>query len=126
MKDLQTGIEIYAEPNQTVSRGTLRPCDLVPAFLEVIKDTPEYIQIMNSNDFDLKVISDGGSDKNDPRWESESISYLVNETLPDTLNSYAPNGFYFGSHVGDGSDFGYWENEEEENFDLKSYFYLEN
>ena len=29
--------------------------------------------------------------------------------LFDCLNDYAPDGYYFGSHEGNGSEFGYWE-----------------
>jgi hypothetical protein len=118
MKDIKTGIEIYAEINQTVSRGTLRPCDLIPAFLEVIKDTPEYAQLTQTNDFDLKVIFDGGANDSDPRWESERMSEFLNEELFDGLNSYAPEGYHFSSHVGDGSDFGFWEDENLEGWGL--------
>ena len=108
--DEKTNIKIYADLNKTVSRATLRAEDLVPAFIEVIKDTPEWQQIAFHPNlhWDLKVIFDPTSD-GDERWESEEMSYFLNETLIDVLNSYAPEGYYFGSHEGDGSDFGFWE-----------------
>lgn len=99
-------IDIHAELDQTVIRATLRPQDLIPAFLEVIRETPEYLQIINSNNY--AVITDAGADEYDERWESEDISYLLNEELFDILNHYAPDGYYFGSIEGDGSDFGFW------------------
>lgn len=40
---------IHADLDCTVIHGTHRACDLVPAFLDVIKDTPEYQEIVMSN-----------------------------------------------------------------------------
>ena len=100
---------IHADLDCTVIHGTHRACDLVPAFLDVIKETPEYQQIVMSNAEYLNVISDPTAVDNDERWESEDMTYFLNEELFDVLNSYAPNGYYFGANIGDGSDFGYWK-----------------
>lgn len=110
----QSLIEIHANLDESVSHGTLRTCDLVPVFMDVIKDTPEYVQLMQSNNYGLSVISDPCADDEDERWDSEAMSYFLNENLFDTLNDYAPEGYYFSSHPGDGSDFGYWKIEENE------------
>lgn len=109
----QSNISIHANLNETVIQATLRTCDLVPAFLEVIKDTPEYVQITQSNVSELQVIFDAIADDSDERWDTEYMSYFLNEELFDVLNSYAPEGYYFGAHIGDGSDFAYWECEDE-------------
>ena len=111
--DEQTQTKIYANLDETVIRATLRPCDLIPAFLDIIRDTAEYAQIIISNNDDLKVIFDPCADDDDPRWDSEYMQYFLNEELFDTLNAYAPDGYMFSSHIGDGSDFGYWKIEEE-------------
>jgi hypothetical protein len=108
--DEKTGITIHADLDATVIRATLRPQDLTPAFLDVIKETPEYVQIMFCPP---SVITDPSAEDDDKRWESEEIAFLVNEELWDVLNDYAPEGYYFGSHEGDGSDFGYWKFYEE-------------
>ena len=107
--DEKTQIVILADLNKSIIHGTHRECDLIPAFLEVIKNTTEYTQIMQTNDSNLQVIFDPSADEHDDRWESDDINYFLNEVLFDTLDSYAPDGYYFGAHQGDGSDFGFWE-----------------
>ena len=106
--DEKTQVEILADLNCSVIHGTHRTCDLVPSFLGVIENTPEYAQIMQTNDSNLKVIFDPSADERDERWESDDMSYFLNEDLFDILNEYAPGGYYFGAHPGDGSDFGFW------------------
>ena len=110
--DIQTNNTIHAELDSTVIHATHRPQDLIPAFLEVIRDTPEYLQI--------NIPSHAMEDDDAEWWESEDASYLLNEELFEVLNSYAPEGYYFGSHIGNGSDFGYWKEEE----DYQSSFFV--
>jgi len=106
----KTGVTIHANLDESVISSTLRTQDLVQEFLDVIRDTAEYVQIIQTNNHDLRVIFEPFSE-NDERWDSEYMSYFLNEELFDVLDSYAPNGYYFGSHEGDESDFGYWKNE---------------
>ena len=114
MIDERTKIKIHAELNESVIRATLRPQDLIPAFLHVIKETPEYVQIIQSNIPELSIIFDPTPfNDNDERWGDEYIHYFLNETLFDVLNLYAPEGYYFGAIEGDGSDFGYWKNQQQ-------------
>lgn len=112
MTDERTQVEIHANLDESVIHGTLRNCDLVPAFLDVIRDTAEYAQFMLHLP---SVVTDPSASENDERWENEEMIYFVEE-LFDVLDSYAPDGYYFGSHPGDGSDFGFWKTEN--NFDL--------
>lgn len=106
--DEKTQVEILADLNCSLIHGTLRACDLVPAFLGVIENTPEYTQIAQTNNYNLKVIFDPSADENDERWDSDDMCYFLNEELFDILNNYAPEGYYFGPLHGDSSDFGFW------------------
>lgn len=84
----------------------MRTQDLIPAFLDVIRDTPEYVQVMNA------IPAHAMEDKEADWWNSDDAAGLL-ESLFDTLDSYSPEGYYFGAHLGDGSvtDFGKWTSE---------------
>lgn len=110
-KDQRTGVTIYAPLGGSLIHGTMRACDLVPAFLNAIRDTAEYAQIMlslNGANWDMQVITDPSASENDERWESDEMCQFLNDTLWEVLGSYAPDGYFFSSHPGDGSDYGYW------------------
>lgn len=82
----------------TVIRATLRPEDLIPAFIEEARarGVPETT---------LRDIELGTN--NPDYWESTDVVWDL-EMLFDILNDVAPEGTYFGAHEGDGSDFGFW------------------
>ena len=111
--DERTGCVIYAPLGATLIHGTMRTCDLVPTFLEAIKDTVGYDQMVldiNGANPDLSVITVQDASEWDERWSSTEMTYFLDE-LFDILNNYAPDGYYFGAHPGDGSDYGYWTEE---------------
>lgn len=103
--DERTLNTINADLEVTVIHATHRNCDLIPAFLEVLKDTPEYLQLAHI------VPSSAMEDEYDSWWESDDAMFLVTD-LFDTLDGYAPEGYYFGAIEGDGSDFGFWKWDE--------------
>ena len=107
--DSRTGRRIYAPLGKSLIHGTMRACDLVPRFLDAIRDTAEYEQIMldTANNWYLSVMTAADASDSDPRWASEEM-WFFNETLWDIMESYAPDGYYFGCTEGDGSDYGYW------------------
>jgi hypothetical protein len=99
----------------TIIHGTLRPQDLVFAFLSELRcHNVKRAEEIEKEIYYIDFIQDDGSiDDDHPFWTSEDCAYLLNETLFDALDECAPEGFYFGSHPGDGSDFGFWELETE-------------
>ena len=91
----------------TCISGTYRNQDLIPAFLSllVLVDDVTYTGYMVAP-FG-PVPSYALEDDKAPWWDSEDAVYLL-ERLFDDLNAAAPPGYYFGSHEGNGSAFGYW------------------
>jgi len=99
----------------TISHGTLRMQDLIPAFLDVLRiHNPEaYQQIVIPGAGFSSFPSHAREDEGDEWWDSDDAVWLLGE-LFDSLNELAPEGHYFGANPGDGSDFGFWANEDEE------------
>lgn len=95
----------------TVIHGTHRPEDLIPAFMGEIEyhNPTRFRQLLNQSRHILLMLARDDYDG----LRSEEVSYFLNETLFDAMDELAPEGFYFGAHPGDGSDFGYWRVEEE-------------
>lgn len=99
-----------AEPGTVIS-GTLKNVDLIPAFLDVLREcnAPEYEQILMQP---MPIPpSHALEDPRDKWWDSERASDFVQE-LFEVLEGYAPDGHTFGAHWGDASDFGFWPVEE--------------
>lgn len=90
----------------SISSGTMRPEDLIPAFLYALehqdKRTRAHYNLCRSINARIG---------NDDYYGSEDSDFDL-EALCDALDSYAPEGFYFGSHPGNGSDYGFWLSEE--------------
>ena len=95
----------------TLIHGTLRVEDLVPAFLEALP-APDRIRIKNEYSTALGTLALNPALLTESDWQD--LDYLANEVLPDALDRIAPEGTYFGTHPGDGSDFGFWPVEEQD------------
>jgi len=99
--------------DETVIRATYRSQDLLPAFLDLLRelDPVSYSAWVTSTwSIPPAYVADEGDES--AWWESEDCSNCI-ETLFDQLNACAPEGYYFGAHPGDGSDFGFWKQEED-------------
>lgn len=94
-----------ARDNQrSVISGTMRPADLIPAFIAELADLEEeeaakfWARIPSNDDHSF--------------WNIEEAYELLDE-LFDTLNDLAGDNLYFGAHPGDGSDYGFWMSEDD-------------
>jgi len=99
--------------NKTCSRATMRNQDLIPALLTWHRDVcpDEYAGLM-ACPFG-PIPSHAQDDDRDDWWDSEDATALCSQ-LFDDLDAVAPAGYYFGAHPGDGSDFGYWQVESDD------------
>lgn len=70
-------------PLGSISSGTLQDADLIPTFT----DTLLSLSKLNDGDIDLSLVLDA---------------------LENALNDLSPPFCYFGTHEGDGTDFGFW------------------
>ena len=101
----------YAEIG-SISHGTMREEDLIPAFMDTLRaldrNKADALQEDNADVFEWL---DGDTDEaTDDQLEAASI--FLNETLWNALDEYAPPYCYFGSHPGDGADYGFWPSME--------------
>jgi hypothetical protein len=114
-------------PIGSVSHGTMRPEDLIPAFLDTLDElvegmsldakgreleTCERVAGLNRRLGDIEQRMESVPDY----FESEEADWDL-ETLFDLLNDFAPPYCHFGAHEGDGSDYGFWPSWESLNED---------
>lgn len=91
----------------TVSHGTLREQDLIPAFLNELAYYAPKTGMRIANSYELQEC-DFDSDEFTEFCEGNTDACELIEALIDALNDIAPPLTYFGTTKGDGSDFGFW------------------
>jgi hypothetical protein len=87
----------------SVSHGTMREEDLIPRFIDLLEE-------FGHEDEELSEIRHRAEQAN--YYDSEEAAYDLNDYLFYALQEYAPPFCYFGSHPGDGSDYGFWPSGE--------------
>lgn len=85
----------------TVSEATMRPEDLIPAFCEELRT-------LGHRSTKLSQIERDSNKRG--YYETDNADYDL-ESLFDMLNEHALPYMYFGSHPGNGSDYGFWVSE---------------
>tara|TARA_Y100000310_G_scaffold329533_1_gene399581 strand:+ start:121 stop:579 length:459 start_codon:yes stop_codon:yes gene_type:complete len=93
----------------SVSSATMRPQDLIPRFLDELRDLAGDAKVDTLvMEYDVPAgLDDALQDDNHPYWGSEEPEGLL-EVLFDELDEHAPPHCYFGAHEGDGADYGFW------------------
>jgi hypothetical protein len=105
--------------NRTISRATLVTEDLLMTITDFLFEEIEMLEPMELGNF--QIMGDWlqtyrkyyKGERNKTEVETD-LSYMLNEDLFELMNEIAPEGCYFGSHEGDGSDFGFWESPDDE------------
>lgn len=106
--------KIKSWPMGSVSSGTMQERDLIPAFLDELdwqvrrNKARGYLKEINR----IRRAADKEiTEELDDYFTSEDASFDL-EYLFDALNDFSARYFYFGSHMGDGADYGYWLSED--------------
>jgi hypothetical protein len=88
----------------------MRNEDLVPAFLDTLETVDKKHARSIKREYSKALRKLAGVNVRDYSEEqySEDLTYLVNEDLYNALCEYTPAYTFFGSHEGDGSDYGVW------------------
>lgn len=91
----------------SISHGTMRPQDVLPALLGALveRDEDAYEQCKHL------IPAHASEDDGAAWWTDEAPGHI--DALFDALNDCAPAGLYFGAHPGDGSDYGFWMSEDD-------------
>jgi hypothetical protein len=99
----------------TLIHGTHRSEDLLPAFLHALEDYKHpKACAFNSELIELGfgysqcgACGLGNSEEWPEAFDDDMASEFIADMM-DALNDLAPDGYFFGAHEGDGSDFGFW------------------
>jgi hypothetical protein len=107
-----------------VSTHTLRLEDLVPAFLDALKDIDrnvynEYVETGLGNEVTVEDVHD--EDSHVYKWRHTDdglpLAYHLVDELTVALESVCPPGVRFGANPGNASNFGFWPAPCEEHVD---------
>ncbi len=90
----------------SVSHATMRSEDLIPAFLDCLESQRPLRKEHR------KLVREIRERMEAEQYFDSEDSHFDLEELFDVLGEYAPEYFYFGSHPGDGSDYGFWLSED--------------
>ena len=107
--------ENIAEPG-TVIHGTHRPEHIIPVLMSLLfkLDKERAREIWQQEPELLEALCSEQAGIPSDYWQTDDCMFFLNEELFDIMEDYAPAGYYFGAHIGDGSDFGYWQDEDTE------------
>lgn len=96
----------------SISHGTLRSQDLLKSFADELErldeDDKKYPALVKT----ARGLLDMTDENGDLTDLAEDAAPEVIDELHEALNWFAPEGYYFGAHDGDGSDYGFWVYED--------------
>ena len=102
--------------NHSLSHGTMRNEDLIPSFMEFLKEHDPHEVEFVCKFFALQgwPHDDGVLVMSDPfDMVQEELAHELIAHLWEALDNIAPEGCCFCAHSGDGSDYGFWEMDDD-------------
>ena len=100
----------------TVSQDTLRTDDLLDTFATALESLLDVNTPVSGDDIvevgELRDLIDEAR-ATDP--DSEDAQFTL-EGLFDALDTFSPDGHYFGAHEGDGAAYGFWPFDDRDDF----------
>lgn len=99
----------------TVIRATLLASDLIPAFLDVLREEAPAKAAAIVDEYGPVWIETRCA-VHGMEYPTETDSNLMCYLMDDlfcAMEDLAPEGLLFGAHEGDGSDFGFWAVEDD-------------
>ena len=99
-----------AEPG-SISSGTMREKDLIPCFCDRLEELAQDNYPLDGVVEHLEKVKEIRGRMGESYWNSEESEFDLDD-LFDALDEYAPEGYRFGAHPGDGTDYGFWQWEE--------------
>ncbi len=107
-------IEAPLDNENDIIHASLNIKDVMPALLNALRFTPEYAEWQKESPKDNPYIHNY-RDEEHAMWKlDDEYIYIFLEEIINTLDKYAPEGWVFGSHVGNDSAIGYWKLDEGE------------
>lgn len=99
----------------TVIHGTYRDCDLIPAFMGVLRehDQESADRLADKYGVDFMACCSTPEGMEYPTIEEQDLIEGLMEDLYYAFGAIAPDGYYFGANEGDGSDFGFWYEDDD-------------
>lgn len=102
----------YAVTIGSISSGTHRPADLIPAFADELERIGKGTALTVFAREAIKrarewCVADDEFTA-DERSDHELTGSELVQDLEECLSDHAPEATYFGAHEGDGADFGFW------------------
>jgi hypothetical protein len=103
----------------SVSSGTMRAQDLIPDFCWELRHLGHRAAELTRIESRCNRALSGKFGEDDAYFTDEMSSFDL-ESLTDMLQEHAPAYAYFGSHPGDGADYGFWLSESFE-YDFEAF-----
>lgn len=100
----------------TISHGTLLSSDLITNFYTALRALDKKAALDIVKEYHTEIAWAMEESLEVCQGEEPKDAYWALDALFDALGECAPEGHYFGAHPGDGSDLGFWQCEDDNDY----------